>query len=136
MAHKKGPGQITRALNKRVVFLSEENVMIPCAIGQDRWINNFATRAALPSIESTNKIIIFFSVHATFTLGTSHLMTSLGVIVQRDDLNKYSFDEMKLHKACQVLGCHVTSSRGLQKHSKITINISDLELIEENFSAL
>jgi len=55
---------------------SEEDIMIAGAIGQNRRINNLTTGAAFPCIKSANEIIILFGVHATFTLGTSHLTTS------------------------------------------------------------
>ena len=50
--------------------------MIAGPISQNRRVYNLTTRAAFPGIESTNEIIVFFSVHSTFTLGTSHLITS------------------------------------------------------------
>ena len=50
--------------------------MIAGPISQNRRIDNLTTRTAFPGIESTDEIIIFFSVHSTFTLGTSHLTTS------------------------------------------------------------
>jgi len=56
--------------------LSEENIMIASAVGQNRRIHDLTTGAAFPCIKSTNKIIILFGVHATFTLGTPHFTTS------------------------------------------------------------
>ena len=50
--------------------------MIAGPVSKNRRIDNFTTRTAFPGIESTDKIIIFFGVHSTFTLGTSHLTTS------------------------------------------------------------
>jgi hypothetical protein len=50
--------------------------MISGTIGQNRRVDNLTTRTAFPCIESTYKIIIFFGVHSTFALGTSHLTTS------------------------------------------------------------
>jgi hypothetical protein len=55
---------------------SEEDIMIAGAVGQNRRIHDLTTGATFPCIESTNKIIILFGVHATFTLGTPHLTTS------------------------------------------------------------
>ena len=55
---------------------AEEDVMIAGPIGQNRWIHDLTTGATFPCVKSSNKIIIFFSVHATFTLGTSHLIIS------------------------------------------------------------
>jgi len=55
---------------------SEEEIMIAGGVGQNRRIHDLATGAAFPCIKSANEIIILFGVHATFTLGTSHLTTS------------------------------------------------------------
>ena len=55
---------------------SEEDIMIASAVGQNRRIHDLTTGAAFPCIKSTNKIIILFGVHATFTLGTPHFITS------------------------------------------------------------
>lgn len=46
-------------------------------IGQNRRIYNFTTRATLPCIKSTHKIVILLCIHTGFTLGTSHGITSL-----------------------------------------------------------
>jgi hypothetical protein len=50
--------------------------MVAGTVGQNRRIHDLTTGAAFPCIKSTNKIIILFGVHATFTLGTPHLTTS------------------------------------------------------------
>ena len=55
---------------------SEEDIMIAGAVGQNRRIHDLTTGAAFPCIKSTNKIIILFGVHTTFTLGTPHITTS------------------------------------------------------------
>jgi len=55
---------------------SEEDIMIAGAVGQNRRIHDLTTGAAFPCIKSTNKIIILFGVHTTFTLGTPHFTTS------------------------------------------------------------
>jgi hypothetical protein len=60
-----------------VLYSAKEDIMVAGTVGQYRRIDNFSTRAALPCIESTNKIIILLSIHATFTLGTSHSNSSL-----------------------------------------------------------
>lgn len=56
--------------------LSEEDIMIAGAVGQNCRIHDLTTGAAFPCIKSTNKIIILFGVHTTFTLGTPHFTTS------------------------------------------------------------
>ena len=55
---------------------TEEDIMATCSIRQNRRIYNLAAGATLPGIKSTNKIIIFLCVHAGFTLGTFHGITS------------------------------------------------------------
>lgn len=55
---------------------SEEDIMIAGAVGQNRRIHDLTTGAAFPCIKGTNKIIILFGVHTTFTLGTPHFTTS------------------------------------------------------------
>ena len=55
---------------------SEEDIMIAGAVGQNRRIHHLTTGATFPCIKGTNKIIILFRVHTTFTLGTPHFTTS------------------------------------------------------------
>ena len=50
--------------------------MVTCAVGQNRRIHDLAAGAAFPCIKSTNEIIVLLGVHAAFTLGTPHLITS------------------------------------------------------------
>lgn len=60
----------------RKLRLSKKDVVISGAIRQDSRINDLTAGTALPCIESTDKIVVFLSVHATFTLWTPHLITS------------------------------------------------------------
>jgi len=55
---------------------SEEDIMIAGAVSQNRRIHDLTTGATFPCIKGTNKIIILFGVHTTFTLGTPHFTTS------------------------------------------------------------
>ena len=94
-ARDQGPGLFIVNSKKS----SEEDIMIAGTVGQNRRIHDLATGATFPCIKSTNKIIILFGVHTTFTLGTPHLTTSSLI----KHMNWLNFCECELlHKACQL----------------------------------
>lgn len=58
------------------LYSTEEDIVTAGTISENRWIDYFTTGTTLPRVKSTNKVIILFSVHAGFTLRTSHDTTS------------------------------------------------------------
>ena len=74
---KKSPKHKLRALYLSIVRCStEKDIVTSGTISQNGRINNFTTGATLPRIKRADKVIILFSIHASFTLRTSHGVTS------------------------------------------------------------
>jgi hypothetical protein len=48
------------------------SIVIPGPIGKDGRIKKLPATGAFPGIEGANKIIVFFSEHATFATWTMH----------------------------------------------------------------
>ncbi|WP_429885437.1 hypothetical protein [Geoalkalibacter halelectricus] len=52
--------------------LTDIEVMVAGAVGENRRIDHLTAGAAFPRFESANEIIEFFGVHSSFALGTFH----------------------------------------------------------------
>jgi len=71
------PGTFVPGFLSIIVFYStEKDIVTAGSICQYSWIDYFTAGTALPRVKSTNKVIIFLSIHAGFTLRTSHDTTS------------------------------------------------------------
>ena len=57
--------------------LTDEQVMVACAVRQDGRVDDFTAGATLPCIISAYKIKVLLCVHPAFTLGAFHGGTSL-----------------------------------------------------------
>jgi hypothetical protein len=137
VAYKKGPGQTTRAFKQMrrdgSIRGKRYDSVRDWPGSLDQQLRHKSNTSRHRKHEQNHNIFQRTCDLYTWDISSHDL---LGVIVQRDGLIKNSFDKMKLHKACQVQGCRVPSSRGPQEYLKITLNISDLKLIKETFPAL
>jgi len=75
---------------------AEQKIMIACPVSKNRRIDNLTTGAAFPRVESTNKVIILFSIHSSTALGTFHSISLLLCIGF-----PFGGEELLLHVLCQ-----------------------------------
>ena len=60
-----------------LVWLTNIYAVIPSSIRKDSWIYNLTTSTTFPCIKGTDKVVVLFRIHPTFTFWTLHLCTSM-----------------------------------------------------------
>ena len=60
-----------------LVRLTNIYAVIPSSIRKDSWIYNLTTSTTFPCIKGTDKVVVLFRIHPTFTFWTLHLCTSM-----------------------------------------------------------